>query len=529
MELLASLLGGLGLFLVGIKTLGTNLQLLAGPRLRAGLALATRDRLATAGTGLALGMLTQSSNAVTYIAASLATAGLLSLPAGIALLAWANPGTAGLVLLATVDLRLAVLWLVGLVGFLSAFGVDRGGRLKPALGALMGLGLLFLGLDLVKQATAPLLLSETLRDLLAQGHGSVLLPFLLGGVATLLVQSSSTIGILALTLHGVGLLDFPQTVAAVLGASLGSGLAVLLPMRGLAGTARRLVLFQAASRALATLGFTALFIVEWLTGLPLLGAAIQGAVAAPGAQIGLLFLLLQLAPALLLAPFAQRIAGWMVRLSPETPAEALGRPRYLFDKALEDAATALELAAKEQALLLARLPLLLDAPRGEASPGQPPRATLLAATAAVEQATRNFLSELLARGGAREAMAQAVALQDTLGTLTALRETLAEFGDAIEESARHPALAPLLLRLAEALHLLLLQLGELPEADAEDAALLLTLASDRSEMMEGLRRRMAAEEPDLPPGAQQLLFRGTAQFERAVWLTRRLALALRPA
>ncbi len=140
MELLATLLGGLGLFLVGTKAVGTNPQQLAGPCMRAGFGAATRGPIPTVLIGLLLGGVTQSSNAVTFISTFPVSAGLLRIRAAMLLLAFANVGTAGLVLLATVDLRLAVLWMVGLVGVLTAFGVDRGARSRPALGALLGLG-----------------------------------------------------------------------------------------------------------------------------------------------------------------------------------------------------------------------------------------------------------------------------------------------------------------------------------------------------------------------------------------------------
>lgn len=527
MEPIASLLGGPGLFLVGIKGVGGNLQALAGPQLRGVISWATRGRVPTAMTGLLLGLLTQSSRAATIIVAALANARLIGLPAGIGLLAWANPGTAGLVLLATVDLRLAVLWMIGLVGCLSAFGIDRGGRLKPALGALFGLGLVFLGLDLLKSGAAPLQDSTILQAALGSAGGAWALPALLGLGASLVIQSSSTIVILALTLHGTGLLGFPQAVALVLGASLGSGAAVLWSLPGLAGAGRRLVLFQAWLRIVASLGFAMLIAVEGLSGVPLLIAGISAAGWPPEFRIGALFLLLQLVPAVLAACFAKRLSPWLVRRFPESASEALSRPQFLFDRALGDPPTALALLAQEQRLLLARLPPMLDAPRGEAVPGQPPRAVLVAASAAVEEAARQFTAELLARGPSRDAVAEAVLRQNELSLLSALRETLGEFSYQVERSRDHPTLGPFLLRLAESQHLMIEQLAALPESDAEDSAMLIHLTADRSDMMEGIRRRLARDHPGMTADAQDTLFRATGLFERAVWLTRRLALTLK--
>jgi phosphate:Na+ symporter len=524
LETLASLLGGLGLFLVGIKAIGVNLQLLAGPRLRQVLAAATRGPAATAAAGLALGGLTQSSNAATTIATSLAAAGLLPMRAAMPLLAFANVGTAGLVLLATVDLRLAVLWLVGLVGFLGAFGMDRAGRLKPALAALLGLGLLFLGLDLLKTGAGPLAADSGVQAALVGAAGSLPAAFLAAALLAVAVHSASTVTILALALHQAGLFGFEQAVLAVYGALLGSGLAVLLPGLATPGAARRLPVFQAGTRAAAVAILLLLFVAERSTGLPLVLAAL-GAAGDAAHRIGLLFLAAQLLAALLPLPVLPAIERLLARLCPDSAADTLARPRYLYDGALEDPASALELVAREQRRLLARLPALLD-PLREDGAGAAPRAALLDAAAALERAVRLFLAELRGRAAAPAVLEGAVALESRAGLIGALRETIGEFGDSVAAARPEMAAAPLLARLVESLHLLLTQLAEVAEGGgAEDAAMLRALTEDRGEMMEGLRRRLATG-PGLCHAGQDLVFRATAQFERAVWLVRRMTLAL---
>ncbi len=530
MELIATLLGGLGLFLVGIKALGANLQLLAGRRVRAAVARATRGPMSSAVTGTLLGGLTQSSNAVTFIVTSLVQAGVLTLRAAMPIVAFANVGTAGLVMLATVDIRLAVLWLVGVVGFMSAFNLDGGGQFRPALSAMMGLGLLFLGLDLMKAGASPLREMPLLQEILSATGTAFLPPLLVGAAVTLVAQSSSTVTILALTLHGAGLIGFEQTVLAVYGASLGSGLAVLLVSTPLAGSARRLALFQALVKAAGAALFLVFFVLEQVLGIPLVLAATRLLAEDAPHRVGWVFLSLQLASALVVWPFGDRLERLLSPLAPETQGEALSRPRYLYDRALEDPSSALELVEREQLRLTAGLPLLLDSVREEGAERAVPRRELIVAHAQVERRISAFLAEVRMRGAGRELLDRAVAQEARLGGLETLRETLGEFGDSLEAAARLPdaaALRPTLTRLAEALHLILLQLADLAESGApEEGAVLRELTSDRSDMMDGLRRRMARAEPELPHAAQELLFRTTAQFERAVWLVRRQALLL---
>jgi phosphate:Na+ symporter len=521
LDLFASLLGGLGLFLVGIRAVGTHLQQLAGPRMRAVMAAATRGPVSTSLAGLMLGGLTQSSNAVTFIATSLISAGLLRMRAALPMLAFANVGTAGLVLLATVDLRLIVLWLAALVGVLTAFGLDRSGRARPALGALLGLALLFLGLDLMKAGAGPISAMPEVQAGAAAIAGSPVLVFLLATLVTVPVQSSSTVTILALSLHNVGLLSFEGAVVATLGASFGSGLAVVAMGGGLRGSARRLPLYQLLLRAGGAALAGLLFLLERWLGWPLLLAPLQWLADDADDRIGLLFLALQLVTAVVSVPFAGAAERLLARLCPETEAEAASRPRYLYDQALADPATALELVEREEARLLARLPPLLDPLREDAEPSLP-RAELLSANAAVERSAARFLAELRQRAGERALLDRAVALDARLALLGGLRETLGEFGDTVEAGLREPALAPMLARLVEALHLLLTQLAEAAEGGAEDAAMLRALTEDRNDMMAGIRRRVARSSPELTGAAHSLLFRATAQFERAVWLIRRM-------
>ncbi|MCQ4162440.1 Na/Pi symporter [Roseomonas sp. GC11] len=530
MDSLAGIFGGLGLFFLGVKGVGAGLQAMGGRRMRALMAHATRGAPRAALMGLLLGALTQSSNAVTFIATSLHTVGLLPLARALPALAWCNAGTAGLVLLATIDLRLAVLWLFGAVGFATYFGLDAGGRLKPVLGALAGLGLLFLGLATVKAGAAPMRDLPAVRDLLAAAGGALLPPFLIGTLVTVVAQSSSTVTILAITLAGLGLLGLEQTAMVVYGASLGSGLSVLLLSGNLRGSARQLALYQMLFKAAGTLLFLLLFWVEQ-QGVPLVLAATGRLATALPERIGWLFLLFQLVTALALAPLGGPAMALLRRLSPPGAAEALGRPRFLYDQALDHAPTALELVEREQAALAARLPGLL-APLLEPVPEEAPRAQRLAAAASVEQAVRHFLAELLTRDPGPDSLLQVVALESRNDLLAALRETVGEFATALEETRARGAADPVagpLRAMAEALHLLLQQLDEASgRREAEDLALLRALSADRSEMMDRLRRRVARMEGAMAPGGHELLFRATALFERAVWLIRRQALLMEP-
>lgn len=526
LDLIASFLGGLGLFLAAVRGLSAQLQQMAGRRLRVAVSHATRGGAGAALTGITLGALTQSSNAVTFVAASMVQAGVLPLVRALPVVAWCNLGTVALVLAAALDLRVAALWLLGCAGCGLALSTDGGGRWKPALGAAFQLGLLFLGLAILKSGAAPLRDSETIRAAMALAGHALLPAFLLGVVVTLVAQSSSTVTILAITLAEVELLDGAQAGLAVCGASLGSGLSVLLLSGGLHGAARRLATFQTLFKALGA-GLLGLPFLLWrlVPGLPEPWEAMD----LPH-RLGLLFVALQLLPALLLLPAYSALPRLLERLSPTRPEEALSRPKYLYDQALENVPTALDLVGREQARLLARLPPLLDGLREDGPAQATPRATMTAASAEVERAIAGFLQEILGRGCPREELERAVALESLNALIANLRETTSDLARVLEAVAARGETDPvrtLATPLVEAIHMLLAELHDTARSgDLADARTLSELATDRSAMMDGLRRRVARAGLDLPQEALGLLFQVTSLFERAVWLVRRGALLL---
>ena len=511
MEMLAGLLGGLGLFFLGVKGMSGQLLAMAGGRMRAAMAHGTSTPFHAALFGLLLGCVTQSSNAVTFISSSMRATGMIAPRRLLPLLAWANVGTAGLVLVATLDLRIGALWLLGVVGCSTYFGLDAGGRLRPLLAALAGLGLMLLGLGLIKAGAAPLRDVEIVRAVLSFAGDAWLPPFLVGALITLVAQSSSTVSILAITLKTAGLLSFDQAVATIYGASLGSGLAVLLLSGGVEGTARQPVLWQTILRATGAAIF--LFMLELERGfdIPLVLWTVEHLAYELDTQLALVFLFLQLFTAILMAPFHGLLERLLERWAPASEHETQARPRYLYPQALEDAPSALELVAAEQRQLADRLPHILGPVREDIDSGI---TISTVAMAALEAEIGRFITALLAREMPSDTLRETVRMQARLGLLTALRETLGDYVSTAQGLIDVEIARPV-SSMSEALHLLLEELREIK--NHSEARWLADLASDRGEMMQELRRQGAGT-------GQERFVAMTGLFERAVWLIRRLAL-----
>ncbi|MDE1568514.1 Na/Pi cotransporter family protein [Aquabacter sp. P-9] len=520
MLILAELLAGLGLLFIGLKLVGSHLQAALGHRIKALLKTATSSIPVGLACGTLAGAVIQSSNAVTLITANLVRSAFLTTREAVSVVAGANVGTSVLVFLAAINVRLAVLYLLALIGMGYQFKLDREPRMREWLGVLLGLALLFMGLDFIKTAPKGLPLAEF--SAVIADYINPITGIILGMVVALITQSSSTAAILVLPLVQTGLLTFDDAVIVVLGANVGSGLATLWTTAGLAGTGKQLcyvhVLVKVSGTALFGLAW---FIAQYGFGIDLPMAARTLVDGQDSVAISVQFLILQVLGAGVVSLAPDWTARLAARISPPTHEDNVSRPTYIHAAALEDPSSAIELAAREAHHLQRHLPdLIPDLDQG-AKTDRAHRAAISRGANMVSSETELFISDLLHRGLAPQDLDFALRIRGELALMRDLRMTLEELSDIIDRFGTVPALA---FNLSESLRTLVLALVD--AEDAEDLETLSALTGDRSALMERHRRAIAtsmtASGSDLAA-----LQHATGLFERAVWLLHRLALTLR--
>ncbi len=224
--ILLELFGALAVFLVGMKMMSEGLQKVAGRQLKTMIGTVTNNRFSGVLTGLAVTCAVQSSSATTVMVVSFVTAGLLTLTQAIGVIMGANIGTT------------LTGWLVALLGFkvkITAFALPsiavglsmtflRGARRKQVGETLIGFGLLFLGLSLLKSAVPELGEGQLTWVAHFSDHsfGSMVVFVGIGSVLTVLLQSSSATMTLTLTLAALGILPYELAAAMVLGENIGT-------------------------------------------------------------------------------------------------------------------------------------------------------------------------------------------------------------------------------------------------------------------------------------------------------------------
>src|SRR6056297_1132398 len=222
------LLGALGIFIFGMKVFSDGLQRIAGDRLRAILGGMTRNRVTGVLTGFGATAITQSSTTTTVMVVSFVNAGLLTFVESTGVIMGANIGTT------------ITAWMVSIFGFkfqitpvaVAAIGLffpflfARNVRMRSVAEAMIGFGILFVGLDFIKGAVPDINDNPAMFAFLDSytdfGYLSLLLFVLVGTVLTLLTQSSSAATAITLVMLFQGWISFPVAAAMILGENIGT-------------------------------------------------------------------------------------------------------------------------------------------------------------------------------------------------------------------------------------------------------------------------------------------------------------------
>ena len=339
--LVTSLLGGVGLFLLGMRLMTDGLRVAAGAALKGLLARWTGTRLRGILAGALVTAVVQSSSAVTVATIGFVNAGILSLGQSVAVIYGSNVGTT------------MTGWLVAVLGFhvdlqafaLPAIGVGMALRVSGGLGrrgalgeALAGFGVFFLGIDVLKSAFGGL--GETIQ-IAPYVHEGFLYSFLFVGVGFLLtfvMQSSSAA--MAITLTGAAGSVFPLGVAAaiVIGANLGTTSTAALAAIGATPNAKRVAMAHVVFNGIT--GIIAICILPVLLHAVLELRRTFQLDEEPAAVLALFHTTFNILGVLLLWPFSDRLIRFL-RGRFRTAEEDASQPRFLDRTVVADPVLAL--------------------------------------------------------------------------------------------------------------------------------------------------------------------------------------------
>src|SRR5262249_42387215 len=192
---------------------------------------------------------------------SLVSSGLTTVRRALPVVTWANVGCGALIFIAVLDLRLGILYLIGLAGVAYAF--DRSHRTE-LFSAGLGVAMLFYGIELMQTGAEPLRQFPQFANLVNGSGQSLLLPFLGGAGLSFATQSATAVSILAIGMVRTGLLDPFAAMMALYGANVGSTVARMVLSSALKGTVRGLTAYQDMFKLTGAALFATLLYVEAL-------------------------------------------------------------------------------------------------------------------------------------------------------------------------------------------------------------------------------------------------------------------------
>lgn len=349
-------LGGLGMFLYGMSIMADGMQKTAGSRMSSFLGMLTNNRLLAVLLGALITAIIQSSGATTVMVVGFVSAGVLNLSQAVGVIMGANIGTTITAWIVSMS-QLGDAFEIMKPGFYAPLMIGIGalllvfakGQKKKTIGEIMiGLGLLFMGLDFMSGSIGPYTNAPIFADAFALLGGNPLLGMGIGALVTAVLQSSSaSVGILQ-TLAMNGIVTTNAAIYITLGQNIGSCVTAMLSSAGGSRTARQAAVMHLTFNLIGAIIFGVLGFVVF-TIMPAFAGSHISAV-----EISMFHTIFNITMTSLLFPFGDqlvKISGLVVKERPQdSPVgdkETVKTLQHLDERIFESPAFAVETAALE--------------------------------------------------------------------------------------------------------------------------------------------------------------------------------------
>lgn len=251
--LIISLMGGLGMFLFGMKMMGDGLENAAGEKLKGIFDKITSNPVKGIATGAIVTALIQSSSATTVMVVGFVNAGLMNLYQAAAVIMGANIGT-------TITAQIIAFKMDFLAPLFLAIGAAivlfaKSKKTKEIGNIVLGFGILFLGLELMNEAMSPIAKSDVFNAFILKLSGHTILGILFGTIMTAIIQSSSASTGILVALASTGSLPLKVAIPFLFGCNIGTCITALLASIGTSKTAKKAALIHLLFNFIGTIIF----------------------------------------------------------------------------------------------------------------------------------------------------------------------------------------------------------------------------------------------------------------------------------
>ena len=319
-----TLLGGLGIFFFGMKFMSDGLQAAAGDVIRKIINSLTSNRFMAVGVGLVVTCIVQSSSVTSVMTVGFVNAGLMNLTQAIGVIFGSNIGTTVTGWIISIQVDKYGLLLVGL-GFIPAL-FSKSDKWQQLGRAVLGVGLVFIGLKTMSSAFVPLRDNQAFLDSIAyfsgEHYGAYIASIMMGCLLTMIVQSSSAMLGITMALATSGVIPYHTAIALVLGENVGTTITAILASVGATVNAKR------AARAHACFNLFGVFVmllwlpkffelVNWMIPKDPYFISASGDRPYVAQHIALAHSMFNVTATLLFLPFINQLAAFVTKITPD--------------------------------------------------------------------------------------------------------------------------------------------------------------------------------------------------------------------
>jgi len=346
------IIGGLGIFLLGMKNMSEGMQAVAGQRMRKLINAVTNNRLIASGVGIIVTSLIQSSSVTTVMVVGMVNAGLMSLTQAIGVILGADIGTTITGWILVLEIGKYGLPMIGIAAFFFLFSKNE--RIRYTAMMIFGLGMVFFGLTRMKLGFAPLRdmpeFIEWFTMFTPDTYFGVLRCCLIGAAVTAIVQSSSaTLGI-TMGLVSTGVINFETAAALVLGENIGTTVTACLASIGASTNAKRASIAHVITKVIGVAWITSIFaiyigLMKKIIGVdPATVVLVNGVETFPYAMrgIALSHTCFNVANVMVLLPFTTVIAKTLKRIMPDKTHKEIPHLKFLDVRMLDTPAIGIQ-------------------------------------------------------------------------------------------------------------------------------------------------------------------------------------------
>ena len=260
-EIIFKVIGGLGIFLLGMKFMSEGIQTIAGQSFKKMIKAITDNKYMACGVGILVTSLIQSSSVTTVMTVGFVNSTIMELRQAIGIILGANIGTTITGWILVLKIAKLGLPLIGVSAFVYLFTKKEFFRYLAY--AVMGIGMVFYGLELMKSGFSPIRefpeFIEWFHKFNANSYGGVISCVAVGCILTVVVQSSSATLAITIALASVGVIEFHTAAALVLGENIGTTITAFIASINTNANAKRAAYFHVAFNTIGVIWITLLF------------------------------------------------------------------------------------------------------------------------------------------------------------------------------------------------------------------------------------------------------------------------------